>query len=139
MANIVLLTSSVIFFLTVMLSKSYYIIPDYLFYSSFILGITSILNHKNCCPKLRIIDRICASSYVVTMITLIINKNLNYLLKYCFTGVLAIIIAIYLRSYFNKDEISKENVFSLCTILHLYSHCILISVYTYLVVYFEFK
>lgn len=135
MANIVLLSSSVVFFIVVILSKLHCNVPNYLFISSYILGITSILNHKNCCKNLRIIDRTYACIYLVSMITLIINKKLNYLLKYIFSGVLSITLAIYLRSHFNNNELNKEEVFSLCTILHLYSHCILILVYLYLVMY----
>lgn len=104
-----------------------------------------MLNHYYHYLLIRIIDRVFISFYVIYIFQYMESFNLNdnqkeeiyYIL---FKGIVAIIIAIYLRflfeNNFSTDEKSirfKEMVSVLCTITHLYSHFMLIYGYLFLV------
>lgn len=142
MANCYLLTTSLIFFLVNLYCGSYKKLPYLFFEMSSLAGITSILNHYYHNNYIRILDRIFISFYVVWMFLTLDNfeldENEKLLIYRTFGfGISSITSAIFLRHSF-ENNINDENLYLInltstsCTIVHLFSHFVLIYGYIFL-------
>lgn len=136
MANFYLFCTSTLFFIiNIYIYINYYFNINKIFsIMSFIAAITSMLNHYYHNAIIRLIDRIFISIYVLYLYNLISNSYflpneklmLNFLL---ISGVISILTAIRLR-YLFENHIGNITITDFkCTLIHLYSHLILIVGY----------
>jgi len=133
MSNKYLFFTSMVFFFLNLYTNYVSTLPLYIFELSLIAGITSILNHYFDNQIIQMIDRIYITTYVIYMFISIEKTILRIIL--ITIGVLSVSSAMYMRDVFRFDEVFHFNILTaqkhatLCVLLHLLSHCILIYVY----------
>ena len=138
MVNEILSYTSCILMVSTIISKNLFNITNRLFYTSIFASITSICNHMTSFSLFKYIDRIYIPFYIIDNVLFIYNyKEQNQYIKYIslffiFTAIIALFIAMILRRKLLKKQRILEDNFSVITLIHLYSHFILLICYHYL-------